>query len=88
MKVNFCILVYFHFLDFIEFISNHTFSLKFPTKVYIQNIANKEVRTSLTKRKGTKKHYNKRYNFDISNKKYIRNEFGYKPMYVDITEKN
>nr|WP_254903154.1 hypothetical protein [Bacillus toyonensis] len=36
------ILVYFHSLDFIEFITTYSFSLKPLTKVYIQIIDNKK----------------------------------------------
>jgi len=50
MKVNFCIFVYIHILDFIGFIANQSFSPKSLTKVYIQNMTNKEIKIPANKK--------------------------------------
>lgn len=50
MKVNFCIFVYIYSIDFIGFIANHSFSPKSLTKVYIQNMTNKEIKIPANKK--------------------------------------
>jgi len=48
MKVNFSILVYFHFIDFI---TTYPFPSKMTKKVYIQNTINKESKNYMNKNK-------------------------------------
>lgn len=50
LNVNFYILVYIQFIDFTWFITLYSFPSKTLTKVYIQNVTNKEVRASWTKK--------------------------------------